>query len=131
MKTTPVKFASIDDYIATFPEDVQKKLNELRATIHAAAPGAEEKISYHMPGFALNGNLVYFAAFKNHIGFFGGSDAGSAGYKKEWAKYVGPKGSLKFPLDKPLPLKLVSKVVKIRVAENKKKAKMSASKKKG
>lgn len=127
MKATQVKFASIDDYIATFPEDIQKKLEELRATVHAAAPGAEEKISYHMPGFALNGNLVYFAAFKNHIGFFGGSDAGSEAYKNELARYAGPKGSLKFPYDKPLPLKLIRRIVKIRVAENNKKVRLKAS----
>jgi uncharacterized protein YdhG (YjbR/CyaY superfamily) len=115
-------FTSIDEYIAAFPAEIQTKLLEMRATIKAAAPEAEEKISYQMPTFYLNGNLVHFAAFKNHIGFYptpGGIDA----FKDELSVYQGAKGSIQFPLSQPLPLELVSKIVKLRVAENSKKAK--------
>ena len=128
MKTREVRFASIDEYIATFPNDIQKKLKELRATIKAAAPKAEEKISYHMPTFALQGNLVYFSVFKKQIGFFGASTADPA-LNKAMAIYANEKGSLKFPLDQPLPLKLVTKIVKLRVAENVKRAKADPGKK--
>ncbi len=111
MKSKKVIYASIDEYIATFPKEIQKMLEELRATIKAAAPDAEEKISYHMPTFALKGNLVYFAVYKKHIGFFGVSTANQE-LKKELSIYANEKGSLKFPLDQPLPLGLVTKVVK-------------------
>jgi uncharacterized protein YdhG (YjbR/CyaY superfamily) len=127
MKNNKVGFGSTDEYIATFPEDIQKKLEGLRATIKAAAPGAEEKISYKMPAFALKGNLVYFAAFKNHIGFYPTSSATEA-FKKELSIYEGSKGTVRFPIDKPLPLKLISRIVKFRVAENLKKAGMRSSK---
>lgn len=121
MKNDKTGFASIDAYIAAFPAEIQKMLSELRATIQAAAPAAEEKISYQMPAFALNGNLVYFAAFKNHIGFYP-TASGIAAFQKELSAYQGSKGSVHFPLDKPLPLKLVTRIVKFRVAENTKKA---------
>ncbi len=101
---------SIDGYIANFPEEVQRKLRELRAAIKAAAPGAEEKISYMMPAFALNGTLVYFAAFKKHIGFFPTS-SGIRVFQRELAAYETSKGTVRFPLDKPLPLKLISRIV--------------------
>ena len=120
---------SIDGYIANFPEEVQRKLRELRAAIKAAAPGAEEKISYMMPAFALNGTLVYFAAFKKHIGFFPTS-SGIRVFQRELAAYETSKGTVRFPLDKPLPLKLISRIVKFRVAENLKNARVKARAKK-
>ena len=120
-------FASIDDYITTFPTDVQKKLEELRAAIRAAAPTAEEKISYQMPTFALKGNLVHFAAWKTHIGFYP-APSGIAAFQNELAKYANSKGAVQFPLEQPLPLKLISKIVKFRVAENLKKAELKAAK---
>ena len=107
----------IDEYIATFPDELQSLLKDLKATIKAAAPNAEEKISYGMPTFFLNGNLVHFAAFKNHIGFYP-TPGGIEAFKKELSIYKGAKGSVQFPLDQPLPLKLISKIVKFRVAEN-------------
>jgi uncharacterized protein YdhG (YjbR/CyaY superfamily) len=114
-------FNSIDEYIASLPEETQIMLEELRAAIKAAAPGAEEKISYQIPTFALKGNLVHFAAWKNHIGFYPTS-SGTQAFKKELSIYEGAKGSVKFPIDKPLPLKLISRIVKFRVAENLQKA---------
>jgi len=114
-------FHSIDEYIETFPEDIQKLLEEIRATIKAAAPDAEEKISYQMPTFFLNGNLIHFAAFKNHIGLYP-TPSGTKAFKRELSIYQGAKGSVRLPIDKPLPLKLISRIVKFRVAENLKKA---------
>jgi uncharacterized protein YdhG (YjbR/CyaY superfamily) len=122
-------FNSIDEYIATFPEDVQKKLEELRATIKACAPDAEEKISYQMPTFALKGNLVHFAAYKNHIGFYP-TPSGIQAFKQELSIYEGAKGTVRFPIEAPLPLELIGKIVKFRVAENLKKAEKKASKRK-
>lgn len=123
------KSNSIDEYIASFPEEIQKMLEELREVIKAAAPGVEEKISYDMPTFMLNGRLIYFAAFKNHIGIYGASSAVQA-FKNELSIYAGEKGSLRFPTDKPLPLELISKVVKFRVAENPKKAETGSGERK-
>lgn len=120
-------FASIDEYIATFPAEIQNKLQELRATIRAAAPTAEEKISYQMPTFALKGNLVHFAAWKTHIGFYPAA-SGIAAFQNELAKYANSKGAVQFPLEQPLPLKLISNIVKFRVAENLKKAEQKAAK---
>jgi uncharacterized protein YdhG (YjbR/CyaY superfamily) len=120
---------SIDDYIATFPQDIQKILKELRATIKAAAPDAEEKISYQMPTFFLNGNLVHFAAFKKHIGFYP-TPSGIEAFQKELSVYDGAKGSVQFPIDEPMPLKLISRIVKFRAAENIKKAKIKSVTKK-
>ncbi len=117
MESKKAGFTSIDEYIATFPEDTQKILTELRKTIKAAAPKAEEKISYQLPTFALHGNLVHFAAFKNHIGFYP-TPSGIQEFKDELSIYEGAKGSVKFPINKPLPLKLIAKIVKFRVAEN-------------
>lgn len=119
MKTQ--KFNSVDEYIASFPEDVQKMMKELRETIKVSAPGVQEKISYDMPTFTLNGKLIYFAAFKNHIGIYGASSAVKE-FNDELSQYAGEKGSLRFPTDEPLPLKLISKIIKFRVAENLKKA---------
>ena len=120
---------SIDEYIATFPKEIQKILEELRTTIKAAAPDAEEKISYQMPTFFLNGNLVHFAAFKKHIGFYP-TPSGIETFQKELSVYEGAKGSVQFPLDKPMPLKLIIRIVKFRVAENIKKAKIKSGTKK-
>jgi uncharacterized protein YdhG (YjbR/CyaY superfamily) len=114
-------FNTIDEYIASFPPDIKKKLEEMRATIRAAAPQATEKISYQMPTFYLNGNLVHFAAFKKHIGFYP-APRGIEAFREELSVYKGAKGSVQFPLDEPLPLELVSRIVKYRVAENLKKA---------
>jgi uncharacterized protein YdhG (YjbR/CyaY superfamily) len=115
-------FASIDEYIGSFPQGTQKILKEIRATIKAAAPQAEEKISYKMPTFFLNGNLIHFAAFKNHIGLYP-TPSGTEAFKEEIAKYKGAKGSIQLPIDKPMPLKLISRIVKFRVAENLQKVK--------
>ena len=120
---------SIDEYIATFPKDIQKILEELRAAIKAAAPDAQEKISYQMPTFFLNGNLVHFAAFKKHIGFYP-TPSGIEAFQKELSVYDGAKGSVQFPIDEPMPLKLISRIVKFRVAENIKKAKIKSVTKK-
>ena len=123
------EFNTIHDYIATFPIDIQKKLQEMRATIKETAPDAEEKISYRMPTFFLKGNLVHFAAFKNHIGFYP-VPTGIEKFKREISAYKTSKGAVQFPLDKPLPLDLICKIVKFRVAENFKKAEEKARKKK-
>ncbi len=114
-------FATIDEYIAMFPADIQEKLQEIRRTIKAAAPEATEKISYQMPTFYLNGNLVHYAAFKNHIGFYP-APSGIEEFKEELAVYQSSKGAVRLPLDKPLPLDLVSRIVKYRVSENLKKS---------
>jgi uncharacterized protein YdhG (YjbR/CyaY superfamily) len=106
---------TIDDYIATFPEDVQQQLQKVRRTIAKAAPGAEEAISYRIPTFKLNGHaLIYFAGFKTHIGLYP-VQAGSAGFSPEMARYASGKATLKFPLDQPLPLGLIAKVVKAKL----------------
>ena len=123
------KAKTINEYIANCPEDVQKKLKDLRATIKAAAPDATEKISYQIPTFYLKGNLVHFAAFKNHIGFYPTS-SGIQAFKKELSVYEGAKGTVRFPFDKPLPLKLISKLVKFRVAENLKRSEIKSGKRK-
>jgi uncharacterized protein YdhG (YjbR/CyaY superfamily) len=114
--------STIDEYIAAFPADIQKLLKQMRSTIAKAAPKAEEAIKYAIPTFTLNGNLVHFAAFKNHIGFYP-APSGIEAFKKEVAEYEAGKGSLQFPLDKPLPLSLVTKIVKYRVAQNLEKSK--------
>ena len=118
-KTRP---KTIDDYISDYPEDVQKLLQKLRVTIRKAAPKATEKISYSMPAFYQNGTLVWFAAFKEHIGFYPTPSAITA-FKKSLSKYEVAKGTIRFPMDKPLPLSLVSRIVKYRVAENQDKKK--------
>ena len=109
---------TIDEYIADFPPDIQERLEQIRATIQAAAPDAAETISYRMPTFKLHGYLVFFAAFKRHIGLYGNTTAALERYKDELANYVGSKGSLKFPYDQPMPLELIGKIVKLRVAED-------------
>ena len=116
-----VKPDSVDAYIADFPEGTQILLKQIRATIKNAAPDAEEVISYSMPGYKLDGMLVYFAAYKNHIGFYA-TPTGHEKFKKELSVFKTGKGSVQFPIDNPLPLKLISEIVKYRVKENRIKA---------
>ena len=130
MDSKKAGFNSIDAYIATFPPETQAILEDIRATIRAAAPDAVETISYQMPTFALEGNLVHFAAFKNHIGFYP-TPSGTEAFKEEIARYRAGKGSIQFPLDEPMPLDLITRIVKMRVAENLEKAAQKARKKKG
>jgi uncharacterized protein YdhG (YjbR/CyaY superfamily) len=111
------RFKSIDGYIASFPEDMQGILETLRRVIKESAPQAEEAISYGIPTFKLKGNLVHFAAFKNHIGFYPTPSA-IAVFSKELSPYKQAKGSVQFPIDRPMPLALVKKIVKHRVKEN-------------
>jgi uncharacterized protein YdhG (YjbR/CyaY superfamily) len=119
---------SIDEYIAGFPASVRKVLEKLRSTIRSAAPSAQETISYQIPAFTLNGHLVYFAAWKEHIGFYPAS-TGIKQFKKELSPYEMSKGTIRFPLDEPLPFELISKIVKFRVEQNL--ARAAAKKKKG
>lgn len=107
----------IDEYIAGFPKHVQEILEKIRMTIRKAAPDAEEIIKYQIPTFTLKGNLVYFGAFKKHIGFYP-APSGIEEFNEELSVYEGAKGSIKFPLDKPIPFALISKIVKFRVKEN-------------
>ena|SRR5438094_4606650 len=109
----------IDDYVDRYPKDVQRLLTQMRRTIRKAAPQAMEKISYGVPTFALDGNLVHFAAFKNHIGFYPTPSAITA-FRRELSSYKCSKGAVQFPLDQPLPLTLVSRMVKFRVNEKSK-----------
>ena len=118
-------FASIDAYIATFPKETQELLQAVRAAIHAAAPEAEEKISYNMPAFAQHGNLVYFAALKEHIGLYPTS-SGIAAFKDELARYESSTGAVRFPKREPLPLDLITRIVRYRVQENLAKASAKA-----
>lgn len=126
LKNNPKPPENIDNYIAGFPEDIQQILEKIRATIKNAAPEAEETIKYRMPTFTLKGNLVHFAAFKNHIGFYP-APTGIESFRKELSAYKGAKGSVQFPLDKPLPLSLITKIVRYRVEENLKKAKQKGN----
>jgi uncharacterized protein YdhG (YjbR/CyaY superfamily) len=111
------EFDTIDGYIKTFPKEIQKILETIRQTIKITSPDVEEAISYQIPTFKLNGNLVHFAAFKNHIGFYPGSKAIKI-FRKDLAKFKSSKGAVQFPLDKPMPLSLIKKIVKHRVKEN-------------
>ena len=117
MLSSKQKFQTIDEYIKTFPKDTQKILESVRQAIKNAAPEAEETINYQIPTFKLNGNLVHFAAFKNHIGFYP-TPSGQKAFQKELAVYKSGKGSVQFPLDKPMPVSLISKIVKYRAKEN-------------
>ena len=110
------KPASINEYIASFPEDVQKVLEQVRETISQAAPEAGETINYGIPTFTLNGNLVHFAAFKNHIGFYA-TPTGHEAFAEELSNYKQGKGSVQFPLNKPMPLELITSIVQFRVKE--------------
>ena len=110
-------FNSIDEYIATFPADIRAQLETLRAAIRAAAPDAEERISYQMPTFAQEGNLIHFAALKDHIGFYPTS-SGIAAFQDELARFKSSKGAVRFPTGEPLPLDLIARIVRFRVTEN-------------
>ncbi|NUM25358.1 MAG: DUF1801 domain-containing protein [Candidatus Buchananbacteria bacterium] len=118
MKGKPTK--TIDAYIKTFPKNVQATLKKLKSEIKLIAPKAEETINYGIPTFKLNGNLVHFAAYKTHIGFYPGSFAIKK-FAADLAKYEVAKGTVRFPLDKPLPLSLIKKIVRFRVSQNTKK----------
>ncbi len=110
---------TIDDYIAQFPDDIQEKLNAIRRTIRQAVPDASEKLSYGMPTFYLKKNLVHFAAFKNHIGFYP-APHGIEAFRDELSKYKGSKGAVQFPLNEPLPLELIARIAAYRAEENRK-----------
>lgn len=112
----------MDEYIAGFPQHIREVLEKMRAIIRKAAPEAEETINYGVPTFTLKGNLVHFGGFKNHIGFYP-APSGIDAFKKELSVYEGAKGSVKFPVDKPLPVNLITKIVKFRVKENLEKTK--------
>lgn len=120
MNTGKNAFTTTDEYIAQFPPDVREKLQQMRAVIKEAAPDAVEKISYQMPTLYLNGNLVHFAAYARHIGFYP-APSGIEAFKEELSQFKGAKGSVQFPLDQPLPMDLISRIVRFRVTENMKK----------
>ena len=124
-KTQP---KNIDEYIAGYPTQVQEILEKIRLTIREAAPGAEEAISYQIPTFKLEGNLVHFAAFKKHIGFYPTS-SGIARFSNELSVYKSAKGSVQFPLDQPIPYELISRITKFRVKENLERAESKGKKK--
>lgn len=125
-KVTP---QSIYEYILNFPPKIQEILENIRKVIKESAPEAEEKISYSMPTFVLYGNLIHFAAFKNHIGLYP-TPSGIDNFKDELSKYKGAKGSIRFPLEEPIPYELIREIVKFRVVENIKKAEEKSKKKK-
>ena len=129
MEENKVKPQSIDEYILQFSPEIQEKLQMLRKVIKESAPEAQEKISWDMPTFVLHGNLIHFAAFKNHIGLYP-SPSGIDTFKEDLAEYKGAKGSVQFPYKKPMPYELISKIVKFRVAENIKLAEDKSKKKK-
>jgi uncharacterized protein YdhG (YjbR/CyaY superfamily) len=110
-------FQSIDEYIRSFPVDVRKKLVDLRKVIQAQAPQAQEKISYQIPTFYLNGNLVHFAAYSKHIGFYPTS-SGIRAFKSKLTRYKHSRGAVQFPLEEPLPMDLIRRIVRFRVREN-------------
>jgi uncharacterized protein YdhG (YjbR/CyaY superfamily) len=128
MAIRPATRKTIDDYIAAFSPEVQDILQKIRLTIHRAARGAQETISYQIPTFKLNGNLVHFAAFKKHIGFFP-PVSGDAKLMKAVSPYAGEKGNLRFPLDQAIPYDLIERIAKLRVKQNL--AKAAAKSKKG
>ncbi len=117
MKKSPGGFKSIDDYVATFPDDIKEILEKIRTVIKKAAPDAREKISYHIPTFAQEGNLVHFAAFKGHIGFYP-TPSGVEAFKEQLSGYEYSKGAIRFPIDRPIPYELIRKMVLFRVREN-------------
>lgn len=127
MRTDQTVPKTIDEYIARFPPQVQEILEKTRQTVRKAAPGAEETIKYGMPTFTLNGNLVYFAAFTKHIGFYR-APTGVEEFQRELAAYEQGSGSVQFPLDKPIPYPLISKIVKFRAKENQARAKAKGKK---
>jgi uncharacterized protein YdhG (YjbR/CyaY superfamily) len=129
MEVNKTTFQSTDEYISQFPPEIQDILQTIRRVIKESAPDAKEKISYQMPTFDLHGNLVHFAAFKKHIGFYP-SASGIAAFQQELSVYKGAKGSVQFPIDKPLPYDLIRKIVEFRVAQNIEKAQSKLKKKK-
>ena len=128
MATTRMHPGNIDEYIAAFSPEVQAILERIRSTIRAAAPDAQEAISYRIPAFTRNGTLVYFAAFKAHIGFYP-PVRGDAGLEKAVTPYAGEKGNLRFPLDRPIPYRLIERIVKHRVKQTSAKAVPKATRK--
>ena len=124
MEEPAAKFETIDAYISRYDEDIQAILQEFRRVIKEAAPDATEKISYQMPTFYLNGNLVHFAVQKNHIGFYP-APSGVAAFKEELTDYKTSKGAIQFPLTKPIPYELVRRIVRFRVEEAKQNKKQS------
>jgi len=122
MQTSKATPQDIDEYIANFPKDVQAILQKIRKTIRKTAPGAQETINYQMPTFTLHGNLVHFAAFEKHIGFYP-TPSGIEKFKKEIDAYKNAKGSVQFPLDQPIPYELISRITEFRVKEQQAKAK--------
>ena len=127
MKNEKIRSGNVDNYISDFPEEIQSILEKIRTTIRKVAPGALEMISYGIPTFKFQGKpLVYFAAFKNHIGFYP-TPKGIEEFEKELSVYKQGKGSVQFPIDKPMPLKLIGKIVKYRMNKN---LEMSLEKKK-
>jgi uncharacterized protein YdhG (YjbR/CyaY superfamily) len=129
METRRTQAQNIDEYIASYPEDVREILEKIRLTIREAAPDAEETINYQIPTFTLKGNLVHFAAFKKHIGFYP-APSGIEKFKQELSGYESAKGSVQFPLDQPIPYDLISQITKFRVKENLEKAAAKGKKKK-
>jgi uncharacterized protein YdhG (YjbR/CyaY superfamily) len=129
MKMNSTAPQTIDEYISGFPENIQELLETIRATIRKAAPGAKEIISYAIPTFYLEGNLVHFAAYKNHLGFYPGA-SGIAVFEEELSSYNTSKGTVQFPVDKPLPQSLITKIVKCRVQQNLEKAALKEKAKK-
>ena len=117
MQNTNTPTTTIDQYIARYPKNVQKHLLQVRSTIKQIVPDAEEAISYGIPTFKLNGNLVHFGGFKQHIGFYPGS-SGIKAFEKELSAYKGAKGSIQFPIDQPMPLDIIIAITKFRVAQN-------------
>jgi len=113
----PAKFGTVDEYISTFPPTTKKALNQIRSVIQKAAPTAEEIISYNIPAFKLDGMLVWYAGYKEHIGLYPRPDAITV-FKKELTSYKLSKGTIQFPLDQPLPVGLITRIVKYRIAEN-------------
>jgi len=122
METTSTKFKTVDEYISTFPAGIKTILKELRKTIKQAAPQAEELISYNIPAFTLHGRFDYYAAYKKHIGLYPIPSAIRA-FQKELSDYKTSKGAIQFPLDRPIPFGLITKIVKFRVKENLEKGK--------
>lgn len=122
MRADQARHRNIDEYIAGFPREIRDILEKIRMTVREAAPEAQEKISYQMPTFFLNGNLVHFAAFKNHIGFYP-TPSGTEKFQEEIAIYKSGKGSIQFPLNRPIPYELIRRIVEFRVQENLAKAK--------
>jgi uncharacterized protein YdhG (YjbR/CyaY superfamily) len=129
MTTKRTTAKDIEEYIAGFPKDVQEILEKIRATIREAAPDAEETINYGIPTFTLKGNLVHFAAFKKHIGFYP-TPSGIEKFENELSAYQGAKGSVQFPLDQPIPYDLISEIVRFRVTENLERAEAKKKKRK-